>query len=131
MSDQLLEENNYETRGWCKTCLEHRDCIASYSETFATCKECLNTIEVPYICGECGANPDSKAGDCCDSCIDDLFAGYGKVEEETEQSLMAKILRLLPDAIIDQDQDGEIIIATGFKYDDEGNLVKVKKDGDE
>jgi hypothetical protein len=32
-----------------------------------------------YECEYCGANEDSKAVDCCDFCIEDIFVGNSNV----------------------------------------------------
>jgi hypothetical protein len=43
----------------------------------------------------------------------------------TPSELYDKINDILPNAIFDEDSSGEVIIATGFKYDENSNLVKV------
>ena len=42
--------------------------------------------------------------------------------------LFSKILEILPNAIFDEDEAGEIIIATGFEASEYGDLVEVAKD---
>jgi hypothetical protein len=42
--------------------------------------------------------------------------------------LFSKILEILPNAIFDEDESGEIIIATGFEASVTGDLVEVAKD---
>jgi hypothetical protein len=42
--------------------------------------------------------------------------------------LFSKILEILPNAIFDEDESGEIIIATGFEASEYGDLVEVAKD---
>jgi hypothetical protein len=42
--------------------------------------------------------------------------------------LFKKILEILPNAIFDEDEAGEIIIATGFEASEYGTLVEVAKD---
>jgi len=43
----------------------------------------------------------------------------------TPSELYDKISKIFPNAIFDKDSSGEVIIATGFKYDENSNLVKV------
>jgi hypothetical protein len=43
----------------------------------------------------------------------------------TPSELYDKISKILPNAIFDEDSSGEVIIATGFKYDENSNLVKI------
>jgi len=43
----------------------------------------------------------------------------------TPSELYEKINSILPNAIFDEDSSREIIIATGFKFDENNNLVKV------
>jgi hypothetical protein len=41
--------------------------------------------------------------------------------------LFKKILEILPEAIFDEDESGEIIIATGYKASVYGDLVEVEQ----
>jgi hypothetical protein len=36
-----------------------------------------------------------------------------------------EINKILPNAVFDTDSSGEIIVATGYTFDDNGNIVKV------
>jgi hypothetical protein len=42
--------------------------------------------------------------------------------------LFKKVLEILPNAIFDEDEAGEIIIATGFEASEYGTLVEVARD---
>ena len=43
----------------------------------------------------------------------------------TPSELYDAINKILPNAIFDEDTSGEVIIATGFKFDENNNLVEV------
>lgn len=45
----------------------------------------------------------------------------------TLTDLIAAILPILPDAIFDQDSDGEITISTGYRLDASNNLITVEE----
>jgi hypothetical protein len=36
-----------------------------------------------------------------------------------------EIGKILPDAVFDTDSSGEIVVATGYTFDENGNIVKV------
>jgi hypothetical protein len=47
---------------------------------------------------------------------------------KTADDLFKKVLEILPNAIFDEDESGEITIATGFVSSKSGNLVEVEQD---
>ena len=47
---------------------------------------------------------------------------------KTLDALMKEVLRILPNAVFDEQGNGEIIIATGFAEDSKGRLVPVEED---
>lgn len=44
----------------------------------------------------------------------------------TIDELMSKVLDILPNAVLDEDTTGEIIIATGLREVDDGNLEPIE-----
>jgi hypothetical protein len=46
----------------------------------------------------------------------------------TEADLYAEVTKILPNAIFDTDSSGEIIIATGYTFDENGNFKKITND---
>lgn len=47
---------------------------------------------------------------------------------KTTDDLFKKVLEILPNAIFDEDESGEITIATGFLSSESGDLVEVSQD---
>jgi hypothetical protein len=47
---------------------------------------------------------------------------------KTTDDLFKKVLEILPNAIFDEDESGEITIATGFASSKSGKLVEVEQD---
>jgi len=45
----------------------------------------------------------------------------------TPTEMYDKINEILPNALFDEDSSGEVIIATGYRFDESGNLVEVTK----
>lgn len=49
----------------------------------------------------------------------------------TVNDLINKMLELFPEAVIEEDSNGEIVIYTGLKTDDNDNLVELIKSEEE
>ncbi len=47
---------------------------------------------------------------------------------KTLDDLMRVILDIIPDAVFDEESNGEIIISTGFMENRKGNLVRVPEE---
>lgn len=49
----------------------------------------------------------------------------------TLTDLMHKVLDMFPDAIVEEDIDGQIVVATGFTIDEDQKLIPLEEEDDQ
>lgn len=47
------------------------------------------------------------------------------------EELMSKVLEIFPEAIFDEEDDGNIVIITNLREDEDGNIVEFEEEEDE